>query len=107
MIGPAPACRAAALERGCGGTKGLPPAYQAEPEKKPAMSAEADFVQSWIAEHIAEQQFAEGNAFGAKRLSLRFAEDARTAGLPMSAIEKEVGDVELLILETLEDRTGK
>ena len=71
------------------------------------MSAEADFMQSWIAEHIADQQFPEGNAFGAKRLALRFAEDARTAGMPMQAIEKEVGDVEALILETLEDRNGK
>jgi len=71
------------------------------------MSAEADFVQGWIAEHIADQQFPEGNAFGAKRLSLRFAEDARSAGIPLQAIEKEVGNVELLILGTLEDRDGK
>ena len=71
------------------------------------MSAESDFVQSWLAEHIADQQFPEGNAFGAKRLSLRFAEDARTAGMPLQAIEKEVGDVELLILETLENRSGQ
>jgi hypothetical protein len=71
------------------------------------MSAESDFVQSWLAEHIGDQQFPEGNAFGAKRLSLRFAEDARTAGMPLPAIEKDVGDIELLILETLNARGGK
>jgi D-aminopeptidase len=44
---------------------------------------------------------------GAKRLALRFAEDARTAGVDEQEVRDEVGAIENVILEALDKRAGK
>ena len=71
------------------------------------MSTTTDFVQAWLDEHVGDQIFADGNLSGAKRLALRFAEDARTAGVDEQEVRDEVGGIENVILEALDKRAGK
>jgi hypothetical protein len=71
-----------------------------------AMSTTTDFVQAWLDEHVGDQIFPDGNLSGAKRLALRFAEDARTAGIDEQEVRDEVGGIENVILEALDKRTG-
>ena len=71
------------------------------------MSTTTDFVQAWLDEHVGDQIFPDGNLSGAKRLALRFAEDARTAGVDEQEVRDEVGGIENVILEALDQRTGK
>jgi hypothetical protein len=70
------------------------------------MSTTTDFVQAWLDEHVGDQIFPDGNLAGAKRLALRFAEDARTAGVDEQEVRDEVGGIENVILEALDKRTG-
>jgi hypothetical protein len=70
------------------------------------MSTTTDFVQAWLDEHVGDQIFPDGNLSGARRLALRFAEDARTAGVDEQDVRDEVGGIENLILEALDKRPG-
>jgi hypothetical protein len=70
------------------------------------MSTTTDFVRAWLDEHIGDQVFPDGNLSGARRLALRFAEDARTAGVDEQEVRDEVGGIENVILEALDQRSG-
>jgi hypothetical protein len=70
------------------------------------MSTTTEFVQAWLDEHIGDQIFPDGNLAGAKRLALRFAEDARTAGVDEQEVRDEVGSIENVILEALDKRAS-
>ena len=70
------------------------------------MSTTTDFVQAWLDEHVGDQIFPDGNLAGARRLALRFAEDARTAGVDEQDVRDEVGGIENVILESLDKRAG-
>ncbi len=70
------------------------------------MSVVTNFVQGWLDDHVRNEVFPEGNSFAARRLALRFAEDANTAGIDEQDVRDEVGGIENVILETLDQRAG-
>jgi len=68
------------------------------------MANSLDLFNSWVADHVANEQFTEGKEFAAKRLAGRFMEDASTAGHSVDELEDEIGNVENAILEILSKR---
>ena len=63
-----------------------------------------EFFNAWVADHVSNEEFAEGKEFAAKRLAPRFVDDANTAGFSFDQLEDTVGDIEKALLEILSKR---